>query len=308
MGLGHADYFVVLSGAGAGMALAGGLNALTVRLAAGWRAVLTGAGCGGVLGCVTAITDNMSVVVATAAVMAVGVVPALLAGSASLVELVRRAAALVVRPGVRWGLLAAIGVCTVVGSAAWYDVADAAHTDRDMYELGLDFFRPPLVSTDGAVARTDNGTPVPAKLTSAPRADQAISDAERRFLQSSPFRDQMMRRRKADDGSNCHGWVFTGGQYWLEPGAVALILQENGYVDVTAPRPGDLVIYRANESITHTGVVRYVADEAPVLVEGKWGPMGGSGHPADRCPYGVPTFYRSSRAGHLLAGLTSTDR
>ena len=75
-------------------------------------------------------------------------------------------------------------------------------------------------------------------------------------------------------------------------------------MDVTAPRPGDLAIYRNNGSVSHTAVVRYVSDAAPVLVEGKWGPMGVYVHPADQCPYGIPTFYRSSRPGHLLDGIS----
>lgn len=309
MAFDHADWFIVLSCGGAGMALAGGLNALAGRLAVRWRAVLTGAGCGVALGGVATFTSDPSVLAAAAAVMAVGVVPAVLAGSASLVGLARRAAALATRPGVRWGLLAALGVGTAVGSAAWYEYEDAARTDRDMYELGLEFEKPSLVDPGGAVARTDRGTPVPGKLATAPRADAEIGEAERRFLQTSPFRDQMMRQRKADDGSNCHGWVFTGGRYWLDPGAVELVLKENGYVDVTAPRPGDLAIYRGNGSVSHTGVVRYVSDAAPVLVEGKWGPMGVYVHPADQCPYGAaPTFYRSSRPGHLLDGISLSAR
>ena len=137
----YVDRFIVLFCGGAGMALAGGLNALAGRLAVGWRAVLTGAGCGVALGGVATFTSDPNVLVAAAAVMAVGVVPTLLAGSASLVGLARCAAALAVRPGVRWGLLAAVGVGTAVGSVAWYEYEDAARTDRDMQELGLEFGR-----------------------------------------------------------------------------------------------------------------------------------------------------------------------
>lgn len=304
----YVDRFVALFCAGVGLTLAGGVNALAGRLGIAWRAVLTGVGCGAALGAVAAFKTDPALLVPAAAVMAVGILPPLLAGSASLLELARKAAAVVVRPGVRWVLLAAVGVGVAAGSVAWYDVEDAARADRDLRELGLEYEKPSLVESDYAVARTDRGTPVPGKRPVAPRDDAQTGEAEQRFLQKTPFRDQLMRNRRADDGSNCHGWVFTGGRYWLEPTAVELVLRENGYVDVTAPRPGDLVIYRSNGSVSHTAVVRYVSDAAPVLVEGKWGVMGVYVHPVDQCAYGTEcTFYRSARPGHLLAGLIDTS-
>jgi hypothetical protein len=304
MSFNHADWFIVLFCSGAGLALVGGLNALAGRLAAGWRAILTGIGCAVALSGVSLATSDPNVLTAAAVVMAAGVVSVWLAGSTSLVELLRRAAALSARPGVRWGLLTVVGLGTAVTSAAWYEYEDNARTDRDMRELGLEYGRPSLIESEGAVVRTDRGAPVQVKTPTTPRGVAEISEAEKRFLQTSPFRDQMMRRQKADDGSNCHGWVFTGGRFWLEPGAVELALAHNGYVDVTAPRPGDLVIYRTDGAITHTGVVRYVSDGTSVLVESKWGAMGVYVHPADQSPYGNdPTFYRSARVGHLLVGL-----
>ncbi|HET6572967.1 MAG TPA: CHAP domain-containing protein [Fimbriiglobus sp.] len=308
MAFDYTDRFIVLFCAGVGLTLAGVVNALAGRLGIVWRAVLTGAGCGVALAGVSAIKSDPALLVAAAAVMAAGVLPALLAGSAPLVELARKAAAVAVRPGVRWVLLAGAGVGLAAGSIAWYDFEDAVRSELDLQDLDLEFGRPPLVESSAAVARTDRGTPVPGKRPIAPRADAETGEVERRFLQKSPFRDQMMRQRKADDGSNCHGWVFTGGRYWLDPEAVELILRENGYVDVTAPRPGDVVIYRSHGSIGHTAVVRYVSDAAPPLVEGKWGAMGVYVHPVDQCVYGTAyTFYRSARPGHLLAGLTDTS-
>ena len=308
MVLTHGDWFIVLFCAGVGLTLAGGVNALLGRLGMAWRVALTGVGCGVALGAVSAIKSEPALLVTAAAVMAAGLFPAVFAGSASLVELVRRAAAAAVRPGVRWALLAGVGVCLAAGSIAWYEYEDAARMDLDLLELGHEYGKPSLADTYSSIARTDRGTPIPVKRPSAPRADAQIAEAEQRFLQRSPFRDQMMRQRKADDGSNCHGWVFTGGRYWLDPAAVELALRENGYVDVTAPRTGDLVIYRTHGSVGHTAVVRYVSDAAPPLVEGKWGAMGVYVHPVDQCVYGTDyTFYRSARPGHLLAGLDDTS-
>ena len=92
--------------------------------------------------------------------------------------------------------------------------------------------------------------------------------------------------------------------YLLGPEDVELILKENGYHEVMEPQPGDVVIYRGGTEILHTAVVRYVAEGQPVLVEGKWGPLGVYLHPADKSTYGTDyTFYRSERPGHLIAGL-----
>ena len=73
-----------------------------------------------------------------------------------------------------------------------------------------------------------------------------------------------------------------------------LILNENGYTKQKAPRAGDLVIYRSSGAVTHTAVVQYVSGNQPVLVSGKWGPLGVFLHPIDKSPYGTDyAFYRS---------------
>ncbi len=84
-----------------------------------------------------------------------------------------------------------------------------------------------------------------------------------------------------------------------------LILRENGYRQVSDPRPGDLVVYRGQgRTVAHTAVVRYVSDGQPVLVESKWGELGVFLHAADKSVYGTAyTFHRSARRGHLLAGV-----
>src|SRR5262249_33273989 len=109
--------------------------------------------------------------------------------------------------------------------------------------------------------------------------------------------------------SNCHGWVFAAGRYWVPGNAVEAILRDNGYAEVTAPRPGDLAVYRGSDGgVSHTAGVRDVSDGMPVLVEGKWGALGVFLHPADKSPYGTDVrFYRSPRHGHTLAGIEPTN-
>ncbi len=303
----HTDRFVVLLSGGAGMLLAGAVNALLGPVPARWRAVATGAGCGAALGVAAAWSVDPRLRAAAAGVMAVGVLPALLAGSGSVVAAARRAAALGRRPGVRWGLLAVVGAGTAFGSVALYQAEDDAQINQEMVELGLED-RPPLADPVGVTARTDRGTPIPVKESTSQRTAAEVNEAEERFYRSSPYRDRVIRDRDADDGANCHGWVFAGGRYWLGGEWVETILRENGYAEVTDPRPGDLAVYRQGPAVVHSAVVRYATPGAPVLVEGKWGWMGVYLHPADRCPYRAEVkYYHSPRHGHLLAGLDESS-
>ncbi len=136
------------------------------------------------------------------------------------------------------------------------------------------------------------------------REETELSTAELRVLQVTHLNDHVIRRSSADDRSNCHGWVFAGGRFLLGGDSVEIILKENGYQEHPDPHPGDLVIYRNNGVISHTGIVRYVSEGQPVLVESKWGELGVFLHEPDKSPYGTAyTFHRSLRRGHLLTGI-----
>jgi hypothetical protein len=108
---------------------------------------------------------------------------------------------------------------------------------------------------------------------------------------------------------NCHGWVFTGGLFWVRGDAVETILKDNGYRQVAAPRGGDVAVYRDPAgAITHTGLVRATTPDRPVLVESKWGELGAFIHPVDVHPYlgSTCTYHRSPRAGHRLREAAGT--
>lgn len=110
---------------------------------------------------------------------------------------------------------------------------------------------------------------------------------------------------------NCHGYVFTGGRFWVHGGQVPRILEDNGYAPISVPMAGDLAVYRNSLGVVvHTGVVRGLADDGVILVESKWGNIGRFLHPHDRHIYTEVescTFYRSPRDGHLLHGLNPSD-
>lgn len=209
------------------------------------------------------------------------------------------------RPGVRWGGLAAAGMAVAVGAVAWYDYATDAAADRASQELAVICERPPTRPAATRVS-TDRGTAVAVMEATDPRARAEMAVLEGRFLDTETVRNRVIRRQPADDRSNCHGWVFTGGRFWVSGAEVEPILTENGYAAVTTPQPGDLAIYRRDGAVTHTAVVRYVTPGMPVLVEGKWGTTGVYLHDVDASVYGTEyTYYRAARATHVLAGLDS---
>jgi hypothetical protein len=157
---------------------------------------------------------------------------------------------------------------------------------------------------------TDKGREIKLlRRTNPTERDQEFRVRQSRLLRRIQLTERVIALADGPPLSNCHGWVFTGGAYWLASGEVAAILQDNGYRPVLQPQRGDVAVYRQEEEIIHTGVVRAAGDGGPVLVESKWGDLGVFIHLPDEHPYGDgrPTYYRSSRAGHLLRGLSGSS-
>jgi hypothetical protein len=127
------------------------------------------------------------------------------------------------------------------------------------------------------------------------------AQVERFIAGSEKEQRQIIRLLEANPASNCHGWIFTGGQYGVRDSDVAKILADNNYVEVTEPRDGDLAVYTVHDQICHSGLVRIANKHAPVLIESKWGPLGVYLHAVKSQPFGeVCKFYRSPREGHLV--------
>src|SRR5262249_20589794 len=108
---------------------------------------------------------------------------------------------------------------------------------------------------------------------------------------------------------NCHGWVFTGGRYWLTSADVARVLKDNGYVAVKMPAPGDIIIYyNACKEPVHTGLVR-ASDALGILIESKWDIRCRYVHLPEAHDYpDTWVYYPTERPGHLLAGLETEPR
>lgn len=210
------------------------------------------------------------------------------------------------RPTVRWTLATLVGVGLATGVTVRYDQADL-NNDVDLVALTENSPSSPLVVVEQNTILTDRGKPVVVKKPSTIAAADSLARSEMRMIQTNHREANLIRRSPAYEESNCHGWVFTGGRFWVTGDVVDTILADNGYKPVTDPRPGDIVVYRDGDRVQHTAIVRYQTPGQPVLVEGKWGRVGVFLHAVDQSAYSQDfTYYRSSRTGHQLAGLAPT--
>jgi hypothetical protein len=208
------------------------------------------------------------------------------------------------RPGVQAAGLSVVGGALLIGSLTRYDARFDDAVDQDLAFMVEVTWKPPLVPAFGQTATTDAGRSVALWEPRVARPDTEVQATERRLLDKLGYVERVIRVAPAAETSNCHGWVFTGGRYWLDPEDVERILADNGYQVVSQPQNGDLAIYRDNGRITHTAVVRSATPGGPVFVEGKWGWMGAFLHPPEGSCYGRGfTYYHGPRDGHLLVGL-----
>lgn len=278
-----------------GLFVFGTLSLLAPRVAVAWRlavgglAATAGYALPGVFDVTTDATRPIACLTATAVV----------------------AAAVRVTPLTDWlrtplgygSVFAVAGLIGLAGTFVHYEQAtDAAD---DMASVDRLSYTPERVEAGDVHLTTDRGYSIPVCRAARPRTRAEVNKRSRETLAAARIGDAAILRDSADEETNCHGWLFTGGRYIVPGAAVEQILQDNGYEPVPTAAVGDLVVYRGSAGeVLHTAVVRYVAPGRPPMVEGKWGWMGVYLHAADECSYGQQyTFYRSHRDGDLLRGL-----
>ncbi len=196
-------------------------------------------------------------------------------------------------------------LCVSLGFNLWlaYSVSAMPSGDVEMPPLAP----ADLVEVPHLVARTDTGNPIPLFANAAPNPLTPADETS--LLKTMGLTQGVIRTAPPDPVYNCHGWVFTGGQYHIRGHHVAQILQENGYQETDHPEPGDVIIYRNGQGeVVHTGLVRGIGLGDFVMIESKWSVWARYLHePATQCYSSNYTYYRSSRPGHLLAGLSGED-
>jgi hypothetical protein len=194
-------------------------------------------------------------------------------------------------PKLVWALVLGLGLI-----ASRYLAAHALSSLPQAVQPAIDLQDVPVFTTQ---ALTDTGRSVSLFHF---RMHSTSSEVEQFLRSTESGQTQIIRLTEPNPASNCHGWIFTGGQYGVRDSEVQSILSDNGYREVFKPQQGDLAIYTNADKITHCGLVRMADKHAPVLIESKWGPFGVYLHAADQQPFsGGCKFYRSSRPNHLLA-------
>lgn len=160
---------------------------------------------------------------------------------------------------------------------------------------------PEVVVAEKAVALTDLEHKLKLyERTASQEEFQSFVNHTRKSM--SAVIERAMLRNEAHIGSNCHGWVFTGGRFIVQCEDVPTILDENGYFEVPAPELNDVVVYRSDAGdVLHTGIVRGFLDGDAALVESKWGAEGTYLHLAEEQPYSQNiSYWHTDRGSHLL--------
>jgi len=202
-------------------------------------------------------------------------------------------------------LLVASPVVAVLWACSLNQALDAATL------MGEDDFYLPYPTTAKQIhspqTTTDRGYPV--TLYAVTPEDElpvdTLLERENAYISKPSLAHRLVRTAPPDLRSNCHGWTFAGGRYWVEGKDVERILEDNGYRPTTSPRVGDVIIYRDGQGrINHSGVAVACTAGGVTLIESKW--AGGSRfiHPPEAQWFSADwTYHHSTRPGHRLRGL-----
>jgi hypothetical protein len=302
------DRMVLIFSSGVGVACLGFVNALLRRPSAIVRVALSLLVVGVATAAAWGVTGLDQVAWLTGSILGGLLAVQSLAGSNRLAKAASSAVAVCRLPAIRWGVVGVFGFAAAVGSVVYEEARFVQNVDAEMAELEW-LTAPPACGTPSVQAVTDAGREISIREAIAPRSEHEIAVIEDAIFSRISLRDAVIRRAPGSDAANCHGWVFTGARFWIPGTEVDRIIAENGYQVVSDPHAGDLVVYRSSAGgVLHSAVVRYVTESMPVLVEGKWGASGVYLHPVEKSLYGTNfQYYRSSRTGHLLAGLQPSD-
>jgi hypothetical protein len=187
-------------------------------------------------------------------------------------------------------------------AAVWWQHPSSRSADQATDGASLADYQIQLREVHRVKVVTDRGQRIRLGSPVQPVPLTDLTGVENDHFRTHDLNRKAIVRSGPDPSHNCHGWVFTGGQFWVA-GVVDDILADNEYRMVSTPAVGDLAVYRgARGEVVHSGIVR--SAEGCTLVESKWGPMSRFIHRPEDQPFGgACTFYRSDRRGHLLRGL-----
>ena len=197
---------------------------------------------------------------------------------------------------VSWSLVMLTVFATVWVSTRFYAVS--AGEQHDLAEFDVRTPEQCIRVVPDSLAYTDRGRAISLYQYQEPADDGA------RVIDTIPdvFDSKLILEKGADPHTNCHGWVFAGGEYVIRGAAVDSILTDNGYEQVSEPQVGDVIVHRdVQGQPTHSGIVKATGKDGFVLIESKWGSLGRYLHqPQTQCYSQNFAYYRSARSSHML--------
>ncbi len=143
---------------------------------------------------------------------------------------------------------------------------------------------------------TDKDSCVESNKDGYPDCPDLTKDSVCKLLEAIMLKDSVTSTGDPTDTTNCHGWTFTCGKVWINNDQVDDILEDNGYEETTDPKPGDIVVYKKDGKITHSGHVQSDGNGG-IKIESKWGRGGRYCHSPTAVPssYGTPCYYKNDR-------------
>jgi hypothetical protein len=274
------------------------------RTASPWKSPLILAAVLALFGAAAALTQLPLYIWWPATVLALVMLALALLRSPLPTWLGRHLLTLAARPRVQAIVLFLTGVGLIVAQA--YQLDQQVDEDLSSTEQQLASFSntPTLDPVSERPAFTDAGQQVQL-WRARPQTDEGISEQEMAFLRKLGLELNVIRTSRIELQHNCHGWIFTGGRYWIKGKSVGDILHDNNYEVASRPGPGDLAVYRnVTGEVMHTALVRAIREDGTILLESKWGRLGCFIHTDSRHAYSGHncTYYRTGRGGHLLRG------
>ena len=193
-----------------------------------------------------------------------------------------------------------IWIAAVAATTSTAALADPVFTDAGSF---LKNFVKSTLKTSGGTTLTVMATEVqkPGSNTEAMVTGIApytpFTDAQKAMVDTSVTavypKNVPMPANAADPAYDCHGLTFKSSKLRIDNPGVQKILDDQGWkppADGKA-KVGDIVVYRKDGAITHSGTVTAVDDAGKVTqVLSKWGSLGIYKHAPDDVPHGQAAF------------------
>src|SRR5262249_11169044 len=116
-------------------------------------------------------------------------------------------------------LLVLLGFGSLQGWAAWQDASTPEWTGEEIPKAV-----PPPLKPPPWTATTDRGRLVTLHVSASSDPAHCSELDEADYLQRADLTRKVNRTGTPTVDTNCHGWVFTGGRYWVKGEAVQSIL------------------------------------------------------------------------------------